>query len=162
MTNRAQLIMALRTYPLRLELALAEIPRVALTAQPLANEWSVAQNVHHLADSHLNAFIRCKLIATETEPPLKPYDQDAWAMHPDATSDDLSASLALLRGLHVRWSDFFVQLSDADYARIGHHPESGAMSLDRLLAAYVKHGDDHLEQIARTMMAYYASKGGQA
>lgn len=156
MTDRAQLILALRTYPQRLELALATIPAAALTAHPLPHEWSVAQNVHHLADSHLNAFIRCKLIATEHEPPLKPYDQDAWAAHPDAASADLSASLAILRGLHVRWADFFGALSDADYARIGHHPEAGIMSLERLLKGYVQHGEDHLDQIARTMAAYNA------
>lgn len=159
MSTRAQLILALRTYPQRLELALAEIPTAALTATPLANEWSVAQNVHHLADSHLNAFVRCKLIATEHEPPLKPYDQDAWAAHPDAANADISTSLAILRGLHVRWADFFATLNEADYARVGHHPESGVLSLDRLLNAYVKHGNDHLDQIARTMAAYHAQKG---
>lgn len=159
MTHRAQLILALRTYPQRLELALADIPRDALTATPLAHEWSVAQNVHHLADSHLNAFIRCKLIATEHEPPLKPYDQDAWAAHPDGKSADLSASLAILRGLHVRWADFFAALNEVDYARIGHHPDAGIMSLDRLLRGYTQHGDDHLDQIARTMAAYYSHKG---
>lgn len=159
MSDRAQLILALRTYPQRLELALAEIPTAALTATPLANEWSVAQNVHHLADSHLNAFVRCKLIATEHEPPLKPYDQDAWAAHPDGTSADLSTSLAILRGLHVRWADFFATLSDSDYARIGHHPEAGVMSLDRLLKGYVQHGNDHLDQIARAMTAYHGQKG---
>ncbi|MEY3990918.1 MAG: hypothetical protein RI985_1999 [Chloroflexota bacterium] len=159
MTQRDQLILALRTYPQRLELALAAIPVDALTATPLAGEWSIAQNVHHLADSHLNAFVRCKLIATEHEPPLKPYDQDAWAAHPDASNADISTSLAILRGLHVRWADFFANLNDADYARVGHHPEAGIMSLDRLLKGYVQHGDDHLDQIARTKAAYHAQKG---
>lgn len=159
MSHRAELILALRTYPQHLELALAEIPGAALIATPIAGEWSVAQNVHHLADSHLNAFVRCKLIATEHEPPLKPYDQDAWAAHPDAANGDISASLAILRGLHTRWADFFASLSDTDYARIGHHPEAGVMSLDRLLKGYVQHGNDHLDQIARTMAAYYAQQG---
>ncbi len=159
MNHRSQLILALRTYPQRLELALAEIPVTALTATPLPGEWSVAQNIHHLADSHLNAFIRCKLIATEQEPPLKPYDQDAWATHPDAANGDISPSLAILRGLHTRWADFFANLNDADYARVGHHPEAGVMSLDRLLKGYVQHGDDHLDQIARTMAAYRTQQG---
>ena len=124
-----------------------------LTTHYLPNEWTVAQNIHHLFDSHANCYIRCKLIATEDNPPLKPYDQDQWANMPDASNADISVSLALLRGLHVRWVQFWNSLPDSDFARAGVHPENGSMSLDRILKSYVAHGEAHIDQIQRTLAA---------
>ena len=124
-----------------------------LTTHYLPNEWTVAQNVHHLFDSHVNSYIRCKLIATEDNPPLKPYDQDQWANMPDASNADISISLVLLRGLHVRWVQFWSSLQDSDFARVGMHPENGSMSLDRILKGYVAHGEAHIDQIQRTLAA---------
>ena len=119
----------------------------------LPNEWSVAQNVHHLFDSHVNSYIRCKLIATEDNPPLKPYDQDQWANLPDASHADIAVSLALLRGLHIRWVQFWNNLSESDFARAGIHPDNGLMTLERILKSYVAHGEAHIDQIQRTLMA---------
>ncbi len=129
-----------------------------LTTHYLPNEWTVAQNVHHLFDSHVNSYIRCKLIATEDNPPLKPYDQDLWANMPDAGNADIAVSLALLGGLHVRWVQFWNSLQDSDFARAGVHPDNGAMSLDRILKAYVAHGETHIDQIQRTLAAASTDK----
>ena len=150
----ANLITSLRAFPQQLVMAIANLDDACMLAHPLAEEWSIAQNVHHLADSHMTAYIRCRLIASEINPPLKPYDQDAWAGFGDSQTADVTASLAILHGLHQRWADFFTNLTDSDWERVGSHPELGAVSLHRQLVGYVAHGDEHLEQIARTLAAY--------
>ena len=150
----ANLITSLRAFPQQLITAIADLDDACMLAHPLAEEWSIAQNVHHLADSHMTAFIRCRLIASEVNPPLKPYDQDAWAGFGDSQTADVTASLAILHGLHQRWADFFTNLTDSDWERVGSHPELGAVSLHRQLVGYVAHGAEHLDQIARTLAAY--------
>jgi DinB superfamily len=152
-TERADLINALRSLPDQLEALVSGLSPEELTTAYLASEWTVAQNVHHLFDSHANSYIRCKLIATEDRPPLKPYKQDDWAAMPDASEADITVSLALLRGLHTRWARFWEQLPEASWSRSGLHPEYGEMSLDGILRSYVKHGLGHLDQISRTLAA---------
>lgn len=109
-TDRAQQIATLAHLPELLEALVAGLSAEKLTTPFLAGEWTVAQNVHHLVDSHANASIRCKLILTEEQPPLKPYDQDAWAALPDASDAEIASSLAVLRGLHARWARFWREL----------------------------------------------------
>jgi hypothetical protein len=124
-----------------------------LTTPYLAGEWTVAQNVHHLADSHMHSYIRCKLIATEDQPPLKPYDQANWATFADATDADVTMSLTLLRSLHVRWVTFWEHLPEAAWQRTGYHPENGVVSLEMQLHLYAAHGMGHLDQMRRTLAA---------
>jgi hypothetical protein len=124
-----------------------------LTTHFIVGEWSVAQNVHHLADSHLNSYIRLKLILTEENPTIRPYDQDLWAMTPEANSPDLSASLTLLAGLHQRWADLFASLDEGQWQRTGNHPESGVITPATLLTSYAEHGEGHLDQMQRTLAA---------
>ena len=124
-----------------------------LTTHYLPNEWTVAQNVHHLFDSHANCYIRCKLIATEENPLLKPYDQDAWAQFPDAAGAELDSSLALLAHLHARWAIFWENLPEPAWERQGVHPENGPMTLERILQIYTAHGEGHIDQIQRTLAA---------
>lgn len=143
----------IRSLPDRLAELVGQLTPAQLTTASLPGEWTVAQNVHHLADSHMNSYIRCKLIATEARPPLKPYDQDRWAGLPDAADADISASLALLRGLHARWAAFWEQLPEDAWQRTGLHPEIGEVSLEQQLELYAAHGDGHLDQIARTLRA---------
>jgi hypothetical protein len=150
----ADTIAALREFPQHLASAIASLDDACMTAHPLAGEWSIAQNVHHLADSHMTSYIRCRLIASEINPPLKPYDQDAWAGFADSQTADVSTSLIILQGLHLRWADFFTNLAENDWERVGSHPELGAVSLQRQLIGYVAHGNEHLDQIARTLAAY--------
>lgn len=119
----------------------------------LAGEWSVAQNVHHLADSHMNSFARVKLLLTEEHPTICPYDQDKWAALPDADSADVADSIQLLRGLHARWVRLFESLSEEQWARKGMHPESGEISVIGLLEYYAGHGEAHLDQMRRTLAA---------
>ena len=101
----------------------------------------------------MNSYIRCKLIASEECPMLRPYNQDIWATMPDARSADISASLALLKGLHKRWMHFWETLPADAWGRMGLHLESGEVTLDELLAFYAAHGEAHIDQITRTLAA---------
>lgn len=151
--ERAAQIEKIRRLPSQVEELVQGLTTAQLTTHYLPNEWTVAQNVHHLADSHMNSYIRCKLIATEDQPPLKPYDQDQWANFADASSADLTASLALLKSLHARWVLFWETLPDDAWARIGIHATNGPMSLEEIVRSYADHGEAHLEQMTRTLAA---------
>lgn len=151
--ERAAQIAAISALPDQLEALVAGLSTAELTTHYLLHEWTVAQNVHHLVDSHANAYIRCKLIVTEESPPLKPYDQDAWADMPDGSEADISVSLAILRSLHTRWVRFWRQLPDEIWQRTGVHAVNGPMTLERILDLYANHGEAHLDQIRRTLAA---------
>ena len=146
----------LAVFPTQLQAVVTRIDHQALVATPILGEWSIAQNVHHLADSHSTAFARCRLILTEQNPPLKPYDQDAWAALADSRNPDIGPSLLILQGLHQRWAAFFAQLDDTAWERTGQHAEAGAMTLASILHGYVAHGHAHIAQIERTLAAYQA------
>ncbi|KAB8145146.1 metal-dependent hydrolase [Chloroflexia bacterium SDU3-3] len=143
----------LRIFPNELALLVGKLTPAQLGTPYLAGEWTVAQNVHHLADSHMHSYTRCKFALAEENPTIKPYDQDVWAALPDASDVDLAPSMALLRGLHTRWADFFAALPEAAWARTIFHPERGTVTLGQLLDDYVAHGQGHIDQIARTLAA---------
>ena len=109
--------------------------------------WTVRQVVHHLADSHMNAYIRFKLAVTEKEPTIKPYDQERWAETADSQTLPPSVSLALLESLHTRWVVLLRSMSKQDFLRILHHPELGTVSLERYLGLYAWHGRHHTAHI---------------
>ncbi|MEK6570441.1 MAG: YfiT family bacillithiol transferase, partial [Bacteroidota bacterium] len=109
--------------------------------------WTVRQVVHHVPDSHLNAYIRFKLALTENEPTIKPYEQQLWAELPDARTGPIEMSLALLEALHKRWVLLLQSLNPSDFNRTFRHPELGLMTLDRTLALYAWHGRHHVAHI---------------
>jgi hypothetical protein len=110
--------------------------------------WTVRQVVHHVPDSHLNAYIRIKLALTEDEPTIKPYEQDRWAELPDVRATPVETSLVLLESLHRRWVLLLRALEPRDYARRFRHPEQGrSVGLDEVLAMYAWHGRHHVAQI---------------
>jgi hypothetical protein len=152
-TLRQEYIAKIRALPQQVADFTAGLSNEQLATHFLSGEWSVAQNVHHLADSHMNSYIRLKLILTEDNPTIRPYDQDLWAMTPEANSPDLSASLTLLRGLHQRWADLFEGLDEAQWQRTGMHPENGVITPNTLLKSYAEHGEAHLDQMQRTLTA---------
>lgn len=153
MSTNAELIEKLRNFPQQLIDLTKSLNEQQRTTAYLAGEWTVAQNVHHLVDSHVNCYIRCKLVLAEDRPTFRTYDQDVWATHVDASAADLSDSYAALQGLHHRWANFFAALTPEQWERKGVHPENGEISLAGLLQAYVAHGEGHLEQISRTLAA---------
>jgi uncharacterized damage-inducible protein DinB len=109
--------------------------------------WTVRQVVHHLADSHLNAYVRFRLALTEENPTVKPYDQALWANLEDARSASIGPSLDLLKGLHARWVILLRSLGEADFARTFKHPEWGSPRLVWVLAQYAWHGRHHVGHI---------------
>src|SRR5262245_37647985 len=143
----------IRNLPTQLEELVQNLSETDLHTHFIDGEWTVAQNVHHLADSHMNSFIRLKLILTEDKPPLKPYDQDKWAALPDGQNLPVASSLSLLKGLHERWCILLEQLSAEDWSRSGLHPEVGVVTPDDLLRIYAAHGEGHIDQIKRTLAA---------
>ncbi|MFZ4664273.1 MAG: YfiT family bacillithiol transferase [Caldilineaceae bacterium] len=151
--ERQQSIDKIRRLPGQIEALVSGLSAAQLTTHFLTGEWTVAQNVHHLADSHMNSYIRCKLILTEENPPLKPYDQDAWANLPDAQTADLSTSLTLLKQLHARWVTFWENLPETAWGRVGFHPDNGPMTLADIVRGYAAHGEAHIDQITRTLAA---------
>jgi hypothetical protein len=121
-----------------------------LTTAYNAPEWTVAQNVHHLVDSHVNSFVRFKLILTEDHPTLRPYDQDAFAELADCKDANIEDSLMILQGLHARWGRMLDNISD--WERIGFHPGLDKdISLTDLLDIYVDHCEGHLKQIQEVL-----------
>ena len=151
--ERKGLIDKIKRLPAQLELLVGGLSYTQLHTHFLPAEWTVAQNVHHLADSHMNSFIRIKLILTEENPTLRPYDQDAWALTADYQHTPITESLTLLRGLHSRWAVLFDKLSEEQWQRTGFHPENGVVTVEGLLRAYADHGEGHLDQITRTLAA---------
>ncbi len=109
--------------------------------------WTARQVVHHLADSHMNAYVRLKLAITEDQPTIKPYDEKLWAELPDATSLPVEPSLRLIESLHARMTAQFRSLQPQDFSRKFRHPEHGLMSLDWLLQIYTWHGRHHIGHI---------------
>lgn len=153
MTIRQEKIEKIRILPAQIEALVKDLSDADLYTAYLANEWTVAQNVHHLADSHMNSFIRIKLLLTDDRPTIKTYDQDAWAQTPDAHDLPVESSLTLLKGLHARWVRLFESAVESDWGRTVIHPELGEVSLDRFLDIYSEHGEAHIDQIQRTLAA---------
>ena len=109
--------------------------------------WTVRQVVHHLADSHMNAFVSFKLAMTEDQPAVKTYEQQLWAELADAKVAPVETSLALLESLHRRFVTLLRSMSAADFGRTMNHPEQGIVNLDRYLSLYAWHGRHHVAHI---------------
>jgi hypothetical protein len=109
--------------------------------------WTVRQVVHHVPDSHLNAYIRLRLALTEELPTIQPYDENQWANLPDAKSAPVETSLVLLEAIHDRWVRLLRALTADQYGRVFVHPEHGPRTVDWLLFLYAWHGRHHIAHI---------------
>ena len=109
--------------------------------------WTVRQVVHHVPDSHLNAYMRFKLALTEDEPTVKTYKEGRWAELADSRDQDTETSLVLLESLHRRWVSLLKSLSPEDFARAFRHPDLGLVTLEKSLALYSWHGKHHVAHI---------------
>jgi len=110
--------------------------------------WTVRQVVHHVPDSHLNAYTRFKLALTEDNPTIKPYEEARWAELPDTAATQVGVSLMLLEALHRRWVVLLGSLTEPQWARTFFHPDhEKALRLDRVLAMYAWHGRHHIAHI---------------
>jgi uncharacterized damage-inducible protein DinB len=109
--------------------------------------WTVRQLVHHVADSHMNSYIRTKFAMSEEQPAVKGYDENIWAAFPDASEAAVELSLALIENLHARWAYFWRSLKTEDFARVMVHSQNGPMTLDFTLALYTWHGKHHVAHV---------------
>lgn len=148
--QRAALIANIRALPDLLAAAVSSWNDAQLDYRPAPEEWSARQIIHHVADSHMNAFIRMKLALAEDTPTIKPYDQEVWAEMVDTLESPIEDSLLILDGLHARWVLLWESLSDPQFAHVYYHPESQRqVTLDEHLAYYSEHGLSHIQQIDR-------------
>jgi DinB superfamily len=147
---RDEWIVDVQYLPDHLERAVLNLDEAQLKTAYREGGWTVQQVVHHVADSHMNAFIRFKLALTEANPVIKPYNQDAWVLHVDVEQVPVNVSITLLFALHRRWVNLLQHLSDKDWDLKVIHPEYGKeMSLWYLLGLYAWHGRHHTAHITR-------------
>lgn len=145
--QRHTAIDAIAATPANLRDAIRNLDNRQLDTPYRPDGWTVRQVVHHVPDSHANAYIRFKLALTEDTPTIKPYDEAAWANLEDARSTPIETSLTLLAALHDRWVRILRSMKPADFSRQLNHPENGIMSLDQLLAMYEWHGKHHVAHV---------------
>jgi uncharacterized damage-inducible protein DinB len=145
--ERRELIAQIAAAPSRMRQAVAGLSESQLDTPYRDGGWTVRQVVHHVPDSHMNAYIRVKLALTEHEPVIKPYDEAAWATLSDVRDTPIETSLVLLETLHQRWDTILRAMTDADFARTLMHPDHGVMTLDALIAMYAWHGRHHVGHI---------------
>jgi hypothetical protein len=145
--QRRQLIQDIAEAPSRLRAVVNGLSAQQLDTPYRPEGWTVRQVVHHLPDSHLNAYVRFKLALTEDEPTVRTYKQDCWAELADSRGPDVETSLALLECLHRRWATLLTSLDPADFSRAFRHPELGLVTLDRSLALYAWHGKHHVAHV---------------
>ena len=146
---RAAHIQTLRELPAGLRIAVDGLGDAQLETPYREGGWTVRQLVHHIADSHANAYVRCKLALTENWPTIKPYDEAAWAELPDSRLLPIGVSLTLIDALHQRWVVLFESLSEVDFQKGYNHPESGRQNLATVLAVYEWHSRHHTAHITQ-------------
>lgn len=144
---RAQAIATIAALPFQLADAVRGLDQQQLDTPYREGGWSVRQVVHHLADSHVNAYVRTKLLLTENNPTVKPYAEEHWAELADAKTAAIGGSLLIVTALHERWVHCLRSLAASDFAKTLHHPDNGAMTLDDLLSIYEWHGRHHVAHV---------------
>jgi DinB superfamily len=133
--------------PAQMRQAVAGLKEAQLNTPYREGGWTVRQVVHHVPDSHLNAYIRFKWAMTEDSPTIKPYDEVAWAELKDSQLTPVEVSLSLLESLHARWTVLLQSLKAEDFQRRFTHPDSGPHDVDWLLSLYSWHGNHHVAHI---------------
>lgn len=145
--DRARHLAQIEALPAALRKAVAGLDDGQLDTPYRPGGWTLRQVVHHLPDSHLNAYLRFKSALTEETPPIRPYFEERWAELPEARSAPLACSLDLLEALHARWMACARALPPGAFGRAYHHPDMGRVSLDQQMALYAWHGRHHVAHI---------------
>ncbi len=154
--ERAERIDAIRALPVAIRAAVAGLSDAQLDTPYREGGWTLRQVVHHVVDSHTNAYIRFKLAVTEDTPTIRPYQEKLWAELPDARTLPVEVSLAILDTLHTRWVAFLSALEQEQFRRALRHPDSGDFTVDSMLELYAWHGAHHVAHITglRTRRAW--------
>lgn len=149
MQTRADYIDAYRKLPAQLREKVQGLSVEQLTTAYNEPEWTIAQNIHHLADTHMVCIRRFKLILTSPSFQFTSYDVNAIAEYPDAKDADIEHSLKILEGLHARWAILLENLSEEQWGKVGRasSPDRPDYNLEELARVYAQHGLNHLQQI---------------
>jgi hypothetical protein len=145
--HRRNSIATLAALPENLRAAVYGLSDAQINTPYREGGWTVRQLVHHVADSHMNAYVRTRLALTEDWPTIKPYEEKLWAELADACTLPIEVSLELLESLHRRWVALLESLSDEQWQRGYNHPESGRQNLELVTALYDWHSRHHVAHI---------------
>ncbi len=145
--SRKSFIKEIGLLPEKLKKAVSELSDEQLDTPYRHDGWTVKQVAHHIADSHLNAYVRLKLTLTENEPTIKTYDEKEWAKLKDYYQTPIEVSLTLIDSLHKRWVILLKSLDENDFTKKFKHPEWGLVSIDYLVSQYAWHGNHHTSHI---------------
>jgi DinB superfamily len=145
--QRAKLIRDIQETPGALRAAVQGLSPQQVETPYRDGGWTVGQVVHHVPESHMNAYVRFKLALTEDQPTIKPYMEDRWGRLPDVQSTPLEVSLSLLEFLHDRWVRVLRTIQPEEWKRAFVHPELGTVTLEKNLALYSWHGRHHVAHI---------------
>lgn len=141
------LIAQIEVLPRLLDESLKDLSEDQLNSSYRLGGWTIRQVVHHIADSHMNGYIRCKLALTEDIPTIKPFNEVLWAELEDGRTLPVDVSLKLIETLHQRWTVLLRSLSTTELDRQFRHPEAGDLSLKKAIGLYAWHGNHHLAHI---------------
>jgi hypothetical protein len=146
---RAAAVAEIAAMPAALSKALEGLQAEQLDTPYREGGWTVRQLVHHIADSHMNAFVRVRMGLTEEWPTISPYDEKGWAMLSDSTTAPVAWSVALLESLHARWVLLLESLTEPQWARGVKHPANGPMTVEFATQLYAWHARHHVAHIAK-------------
>jgi hypothetical protein len=148
-------INSINDLPARLRSAVSGLKETQLNTPYREGGWTLRQVVHHIPDSHMNAYVRFKLAITEQIPAIRPYLEKEWAECDEAKNGDINISLDLTESLHRRWVLFLRSLNDSDFTRSYFHPEQNReYMLKEVTGLYAWHGEHHLNHILLTRKRY--------
>jgi len=145
--ERRQFLRDIEDLPANLEKAVSGLTEAQLDTPYREGGWTIRQVIHHVADSHMHSYIRCKFALSMNNPTIMPYDEQIWAGFEDGANGPIQISLALLTSLHYRWVRWFRSLNESDFSRTLVHPENGPMTLDHVVSLYSWHGRHHTAHI---------------
>lgn len=147
--ERSAAIAGIQQLPQNLRSAVAPLSKEQLDTAYRPGGWTVRQLVHHVADSHMNAYSRVRLALTEDWPAIFAYQESRWAELDDARAADVSISLDLLQALHLRWARLFLSLGEPDWKRGYMHPENGRQTVEQAVVIYDWHGRHHTAHVTQ-------------
>jgi uncharacterized damage-inducible protein DinB len=145
--SKTEYLNNIENLPQQLRAAVAGLSTQQIETPYRPEGWTVRQVVHHVADSHMNAYVRFKLALTEDEPMIKPYAEDRWAKLGDNQATPIEVSLTLVDSLHNRWMRLLRSIKAEEWKRTFKHPEVGLMNLEKTLALYSWHGRHHVAHV---------------
>ena len=149
-------IVEIKTFPSKLSETVSALPTKTIQHRYRPNGWTIAQVIHHLADSHMHSYLRFKHALLENNPSIKDYEESQWANLPDASRTEIDYSLNLITALHYRWTLFLRSLTRDDFKKSYYHPERNKnYPLDATLLIYSWHCKHHLAHIKNAIKKGY-------